>query len=300
MWIAWVAVLLQLSSSTIAAPSPTGSDDEGRMGTLEAAVAELSRSQQVFQNTMLQKMEALMGVCQAGGPGGPRTTPPSFSAPAGGPACAIERESLTPEDGPPPPGAFIPDCTNYGHYQPRQCHGSSGHCWCVNVLTGTEHPGTRRGPTEPQPTCIRREAMSYHIESLFTDTSHIGTPTADMAICHGEGKRNCRKIWLIQEVLDSLQPGVGQVQLLPDIVIYLTLSTPPTQTPDSKSYVFTIANSINGEEDGQAIITVGNTGSVFGSVNPDSGDVHYLLRSCGGTCNILAERDANHFNNYSD
>ena len=57
MWMAWVAVLLQLSSLAIAAPSP----DDGRMRTLEAAVAELTRSQQVFQNTMLQKMEALTG-----------------------------------------------------------------------------------------------------------------------------------------------------------------------------------------------------------------------------------------------
>merc|ERR1719228_209702 len=104
MWMARVAVLLQLSSLAIAAPSP----DEGRMGTLEAAVAELSRSQQVFQNTMLQKMEALMGVCQAGGS---FTTPPSFPAPA----CAVERERLTPEDGPPLLGAFIPECDDYGH-----------------------------------------------------------------------------------------------------------------------------------------------------------------------------------------
>merc|ERR550519_43088 len=66
MWIAWVvAVLLQISSS---ASSPTGSGDEGKVRNLEAAVAELTRSQQVFQMTMLRKMEDLMFACQAGGP----------------------------------------------------------------------------------------------------------------------------------------------------------------------------------------------------------------------------------------
>ena len=66
-----------------------------------------------------------------------------------------EVASLTPEDGPPLLGAFIPDCDIYGHYEAKQCHGSTGHCWCVDTLTGTELGGTRRGPTEPQPNCNR-------------------------------------------------------------------------------------------------------------------------------------------------
>ncbi len=42
-------------------------------------------------------------------------------------------------------GAYIPQCTPSGDYEPRQCHGSTGFCWCVN-LDGEEIFGTRRGP----------------------------------------------------------------------------------------------------------------------------------------------------------
>lgn len=29
-------------------------------------------------------------------------------------------------------GAYVPQCTNTGFYHPKQCHGSTGYCWCVN------------------------------------------------------------------------------------------------------------------------------------------------------------------------
>ena len=49
-------------------------------------------------------------------------------------------------------GAFIPQCTVDGNYETRQCHGSTGHCWCVNEQ-GVELQGTRRGPTEEPVDC---------------------------------------------------------------------------------------------------------------------------------------------------
>jgi len=240
-----------------------------------------------------------MGVCQAGGP---QTTTPSFPAPA----CADERDRLTPDDGPPLLGAYIPQCDNYGHYQPQQCHGSSGHCWCVDVHTGGELGGTRSGPTDPPPNCnqYQVEASEAEGESLFTDITRWDINTDLIPECHGEGYTpNCKRVWTVQNVLDNLQPGGPPVQLMPYVdlyPVYLTLRTPPTQNANSKSYSFTITSTYNGADGGEAIITFGNTGSVYGSVNPDSGDYHYLLRSCGNNCTILAERDANHFNNYSD
>merc|ERR1719309_703512 len=45
-------------------------------------------------------------------------------------------------------GLFIPSCDEHGNYEAKQCHGSTGHCWCVDQQTGSELFGTRRGPTQ--------------------------------------------------------------------------------------------------------------------------------------------------------
>merc|ERR1712142_1262103 len=42
-------------------------------------------------------------------------------------------------------GAFIPDCKDDGSYETKQCHGSTGYCWCVDE-SGNEIQGTRKGP----------------------------------------------------------------------------------------------------------------------------------------------------------
>lgn len=63
--------------------------------------------------------------------------------------CETHRDSLLGESGPrgprPPVGQFIPRCDDNGAYEPMQCHGSTGHCWCVD-RNGQEIPGTRSGP----------------------------------------------------------------------------------------------------------------------------------------------------------
>ncbi|XP_068110862.1 nidogen-2 [Hyperolius riggenbachi] len=56
--------------------------------------------------------------------------------------------------GPRPPlvGAFIPECDAEGNYVPLQCHGSTGHCWCVDK-DGNEIAGTRLPPGQGVPQC---------------------------------------------------------------------------------------------------------------------------------------------------
>ncbi|KAM3863357.1 nidogen-1 [Diretmus argenteus] len=74
--------------------------------------------------------------------------------------CQSHRDSLLgdtgyggPRGGPRPPvGQFIPTCDEHGAYEPMQCHGSTGHCWCVD-RNGQEIPGTRSGPGS-RPMCI--------------------------------------------------------------------------------------------------------------------------------------------------
>ena len=41
-------------------------------------------------------------------------------------------------------GAFRVSCKEDGNYEPMQCHGSTGYCWCVNIVTGIEIMGSRK------------------------------------------------------------------------------------------------------------------------------------------------------------
>ena len=46
-------------------------------------------------------------------------------------------------------GAYIPQCALDGSFQPIQCHGSIGYCWCVHTQTGQPlSPFTRRSSTQ--------------------------------------------------------------------------------------------------------------------------------------------------------
>lgn len=40
-------------------------------------------------------------------------------------------------------GAYIPRCTEYGEFERKQCHGSTGECWCVDSQ-GRQIEDTRR------------------------------------------------------------------------------------------------------------------------------------------------------------
>uniref|UniRef100_A0A674E4D4 Nidogen 1 n=1 Tax=Salmo trutta TaxID=8032 RepID=A0A674E4D4_SALTR len=40
---------------------------------------------------------------------------------------------------------YVPTCNQHGAYEPTQCHGSIGQCWCVDG-NGQEIPNTRTGP----------------------------------------------------------------------------------------------------------------------------------------------------------
>lgn len=65
--------------------------------------------------------------------------------------CQHEREHILGTAGaadpqrPQLPGPFVPECDEYGHYVPTQCHGATGYCWCVD-RDGRELEGTRTRP----------------------------------------------------------------------------------------------------------------------------------------------------------
>ena len=66
----------------------------------------------------------------------------------------------------PPLGAFIPQCNEDGSYKKVQCHGSTGHCWCV------DESGTKQKETEvrfKQPDCEKGiDMLINYVRQLLT------------------------------------------------------------------------------------------------------------------------------------
>merc|ERR1712080_719956 len=50
-------------------------------------------------------------------------------------------------------GAHIPQCKADGTFKEKQCHGSTGYCWCVEPESGAEIKGTKKGPTDGEVKC---------------------------------------------------------------------------------------------------------------------------------------------------
>jgi hypothetical protein len=66
------------------------------------------------------------------------------------------------------PGKFIPQCTKYGFFEPAQCHGSTGKCWCVNPDTGVEVAGSATMRKEPECTmCYIKRADALRPTGLL-------------------------------------------------------------------------------------------------------------------------------------
>uniref|UniRef100_A0A8C0DVL9 Nidogen 1 n=1 Tax=Balaenoptera musculus TaxID=9771 RepID=A0A8C0DVL9_BALMU len=77
--------------------------------------------------------------------------------------CQHEREHIlgaVDPQRPRPPGLFVPECDEHGHYAPTQCHGSTGYCWCVD-RDGREVEGTRTTPGM-RPPCLSTVAPPVH------------------------------------------------------------------------------------------------------------------------------------------
>ncbi|XP_076848526.1 nidogen-2 isoform X2 [Brachyhypopomus gauderio] len=105
--------------------------------------------------------------------------------------CEQHRDSLrTGEDGLPRVGAFIPQCDEEGHYRPLQCHGSTGHCWCVDSR-GQERAGTRTPPGTSPTNCEAperpRTQCEQHRDSLRTGEDGLPRVGAFIPQCDEEG-----------------------------------------------------------------------------------------------------------------
>uniref|UniRef100_A0A3Q3LGD4 Nidogen 2a (osteonidogen) n=1 Tax=Mastacembelus armatus TaxID=205130 RepID=A0A3Q3LGD4_9TELE len=90
-----------------------------------------------------------------------------------------DRVQTTSPEGYPIVGDYVPQCDDNGQYTPLQCHGSTGHCWCVDSR-GQERPGTKTPPGAPpvdsEPT--RPKTHCEHHRDRVQTTSPEGFPIA--------------------------------------------------------------------------------------------------------------------------
>uniref|UniRef100_A0A3P8TJB9 Nidogen 2 n=1 Tax=Amphiprion percula TaxID=161767 RepID=A0A3P8TJB9_AMPPE len=108
--------------------------------------------------------------------------------------CEHHRDSVqtTSPEGIPIIGVYVPQCDTEGQYTPLQCHGSSGHCWCVDSR-GQERAGSRTSPGEPPKDCDKPERVKTHCEhhrDRVQTTSPEGYPVVGAYVpqCDAEGQ----------------------------------------------------------------------------------------------------------------
>ncbi|KAM9820898.1 LOW QUALITY PROTEIN: nidogen-2 [Neosynchiropus ocellatus] len=109
--------------------------------------------------------------------------------------CEQHRDNVkaTSPDGYPIPGLFVPQCDAQGQYVSRQCHGSTGHCWCVDTR-GQERPGTRTPPGSDPKDCDQSDERpkthcERHRDGVQT-TSPEGYPLVGVYVpeCDDDGQ----------------------------------------------------------------------------------------------------------------
>uniref|UniRef100_A0A8C7YT76 Nidogen 2a (osteonidogen) n=1 Tax=Oryzias sinensis TaxID=183150 RepID=A0A8C7YT76_9TELE len=100
--------------------------------------------------------------------------------------CELHREramASSPE-AVPAVGRFVPQCDAEGRYLSQQCHGSTGHCWCVDSR-GQERPGTRTPPGAPA--CLSSVAPPTVLPLPRPD---VTPPTnADVTLLYAQGQK---------------------------------------------------------------------------------------------------------------
>jgi len=70
-------------------------------------------------------------------------------------------------------GSYVPQCEDNGSFSPKQCHASTGTCWCVTD-GGDEIPGTRNHPGQPLPVCHANPTLTHcQSKALDAQNSHL-------------------------------------------------------------------------------------------------------------------------------
>ncbi|XP_062863770.1 nidogen-2 [Trichomycterus rosablanca] len=118
----------------------------------------------------------------------PGTPPTNCDAPEERPRTQCEQHRDGVQGGAGGVGAFVPQCDDEGQYRPLQCHGSTGHCWCVDTR-GQERAGTRTPSGTPPTDCDAPERPRTQCEQHRDDVQGgAGGVGAFVPQCDDEGQ----------------------------------------------------------------------------------------------------------------
>ncbi|XP_069568834.1 nidogen-2 isoform X2 [Brachyistius frenatus] len=144
-------------------------------------------------------------------------------------------------EGHPLVGAFVPQCDADGQYLPRQCHGSTGHCWCVDG-SGQERAGTRTPPGTTPRDCDRPdepERPKTHCEHHRDGAQAPGSLGAHVPQCDAAGQYmslQCHgssgHCWCV-DGSGQERPGTRTPPGTPSVDCDRSVPVEPTQEPES-------------------------------------------------------------------
>jgi len=122
-------------------------------------------------------------------------------------------------------GAHVMSCAEDGTFAEKQCHSSTGYCWCVDPKTGTEIKGSKKGPTEGQVKCgvCHRQVASSVSSGLLG--AHVMSCADDGTFAEKQCHSSTGYCWCVDpktgtEIKGSRKgPTEGQVKCGDDVVV---------------------------------------------------------------------------------
>lgn len=123
----------------------------------------------------------------------------------------------------------------------------------------------------------------------------LGREVQGEVSCQQEGVTRCTAVTSNPQELRALRAG-ARLQLLEGLPVEMEVRRDPTETPNGG---FTLHLLLT--DGGEGTVTVGPTGSMYGSIRPNTGMVIYAVEGCRGQgCNVLLERPWDYFNQFDD
>merc|ERR1712110_725902 len=155
-----------------------------------------------------------------------------------------------------------------------------------------------RLPSAPKVHFPTDEAQQRRVDFKSTSGSTsslliVVDETSDKAQCNQAGVTRCRGV-VTWEMLRSLKAG-ATMDLVAGEAVLMTLRRDPEVTISGGVSLSFLLN-----DGGEGNIVVGTNGSMYGSIKPLTGSVHYTLESCGRGCAVLMERPSDWFNQFQD